>query len=159
MSTRYLNRVWYCELDLDHTEKLVLLSLADQANDDGWCWPSTALTAARCSLHQDTVWRIIEKLEAKGIVTVKRRPGQSSTYQIELPEPPTESRRLPGSNHRPRVGTPPTQSRRTTDSHSGGTIKNHQRTYDKRVQRDIEEAKLNAVPMPEHLKQLIKKTS
>lgn len=154
MSTRYLNRVWHGDLDLDHTETLVLLSLADQANDDGWCWPSTVHTATRCRLHPDTVWRIVEKLEAKGLVTVKRRPGQSSTYQLELPEPPTESR----NHHRSRVGTPPTHSRRTTDSHSGGTIKNHQITSEQ-LRAQVAEAKANAVPMPDNIRDMIRKTS
>ena len=153
MSTRYLNRVWHGDLDLDHTEKLVLLSLADQANDEGWCWPSNAHTAQRCSLHRDTVFDIISRLETKGYIEVTRRPGRSSYFRIEVPEPTVEDR-----NHlRSRAVTPTVQDRNTYGPHSTGTIKKHQRTHDERVKLDIEQAKLQAVPMPDTIRNLIAK--
>jgi len=155
VSTRYLNRVWYGELDVDHTETLVLLSLADQANDDGWCWPSNTTTGDRCRLHRDTVQEVVHRLADKGYIEITKRPGRSSYYRITLPEPTVEDR-----NHlRSRTVTPTVQDRNTYGPHSRGTIKNHQRTHDDRIRRDIEDAKLNAVPMPDNLRDLIRKSS
>lgn len=64
---------WAFEQDLPPTSKLVLLKLADNANDDGWCWPSQATLARHTSLTRETVNRHIAKLEESGHLTVKRR--------------------------------------------------------------------------------------
>ncbi|MBK6707558.1 MAG: helix-turn-helix domain-containing protein [Sphingomonadales bacterium] len=43
MSIQIMTVVW--ELDLPDSEKLALLALADNANDEGYCWPSMATLA------------------------------------------------------------------------------------------------------------------
>lgn len=45
------------------SQRFVLLSLADQANDAGHCWPSYAKTAVRCCMNRRSVMRIIQQLE------------------------------------------------------------------------------------------------
>lgn len=47
MSIKAMNWVWSLE-DLTPAQTLVLLSLADQANDEGYCWPSRDVIASRC---------------------------------------------------------------------------------------------------------------
>jgi hypothetical protein len=55
------------------SERLVLLSLADNASDQGYCWPSLATIARKSSLDRRSVIRLITRLQAKGIITVQRR--------------------------------------------------------------------------------------
>ncbi|MGP4905156.1 helix-turn-helix domain-containing protein [Psychrobacter faecalis] len=52
--------------------KLVLLKLADQANDNGLCWPSYATVAKACEVDRRTVIRHIKKLEEDGFLTIEK---------------------------------------------------------------------------------------
>lgn len=73
--------VW--ELDLPPGEKLVLLALADQANDEGTqCWPSVPTIARRSGQGDRTVRRALEHLEAKGHLTRQHRDGASTQYRV-----------------------------------------------------------------------------
>src|SRR5262249_25666727 len=59
--------------------KLVLINLADHADQDRKCWPSLRTIAARTELSRDTVIRSMRLLELKGLITVKhRREGRVS---------------------------------------------------------------------------------
>lgn len=60
----------------------MLLSLADQANDDGVCWPSVGSTARRCRLSERQVQRWIQVLVDKGLLTCTIRPGKSTVYTV-----------------------------------------------------------------------------
>lgn len=66
----------------DHTDKLVLLSLADNANDAGECYPSLTSVAKRCEISKRTAIRAIQSLAEKGHLTQISRPGRNSTYHI-----------------------------------------------------------------------------
>lgn len=72
--------VW--ELDLPDSEKLALLALADNANDEGYCWPSMATLARKCTKSDRTVQRSIQSLEEKGHLTREERPGRGVLYRI-----------------------------------------------------------------------------
>tara|TARA_B100001063_G_scaffold246739_1_gene287312 strand:+ start:5249 stop:6004 length:756 start_codon:yes stop_codon:yes gene_type:complete len=50
------------------TAKLILLKLADNANDKGECWPSLKNIAEHCEVSQKTVITNIKKLEELGYV-------------------------------------------------------------------------------------------
>lgn len=52
--------------------KLVLLKLADQANDNGLCWPSYATIASACEVDRRTVIRHIKQLEKDGFLRVEK---------------------------------------------------------------------------------------
>ena len=66
-----MGKVWR-RGDLNTTEKMVLLSLADYSNIHGHCWPAVETLALRCSVGDRQVRRIIKKLEADGLLTVKK---------------------------------------------------------------------------------------
>jgi hypothetical protein len=51
--------------------KFVLLSLADNANDEGMCWPKVQTTANRCNLSQRYTRGLIGTLERAGWLTRK----------------------------------------------------------------------------------------
>ena len=53
--------------------KLVLIKLADNANDEGRCYPSLAYIAKHCEMHRATVIRHISALSERGFVDVEHR--------------------------------------------------------------------------------------
>lgn len=73
-------QVW--TLDLPPSEKLVLLALADAANDEGHCWPSATSIAKKSSQGERTVRRAIRALEAAGHLTQRQRSGTSAIYTV-----------------------------------------------------------------------------
>ena len=68
--------------------KLVLAALADQADDDGWCWPSQAVIAERCEMGERTVRRHIATLRDLGLLTPVVRSStwgrRSNGYQLHV---------------------------------------------------------------------------
>lgn len=78
MSIALMNAVW--KADLPSTRKLVALSLADQANDSGECYPSIAMIAQRCGLSERVVHICLRDIEAQGIVKKSCRAGRSTVY-------------------------------------------------------------------------------
>lgn len=69
---------------LTPTQKLVLLSLADNANDQGECYPSIAQIAARTCLSIRAVRVAVRSLEDSGIVESAARSGTSTTYLLNV---------------------------------------------------------------------------
>jgi biotin operon repressor len=66
--------------------RLVLLSLADQMNDSGECWPSHEHTASRVGLSSKQVRRHINTLKQQGLIAVVKnknggRSGQTPIYR------------------------------------------------------------------------------
>ncbi len=70
------------ELDLSSTHKLVLLALADNANEDGVCWPSISTIARKSCLTDRCVQRAIRELVSAGIVTIREKSGHSNSYKL-----------------------------------------------------------------------------
>ena len=108
LSVKLMSVVW--ELDLPPSEKLVLLALADQANDEGrQCWPSLANIARRSGQNERTVRRALRSLEEKGHLEAIQRTGTSSQYHLH-----------PGHI------APPDKNDTNPGHHAPQTIKNHQ---------------------------------
>lgn len=64
------------------SHRLVLLFLADYANEAGECWPGVATIADRCKLGERYVQRILGDLTAAGEIEVVTRPGRSNVYRL-----------------------------------------------------------------------------
>lgn len=64
--------------------KLVLLKLADNANDKGECWPSFQTIADHCEMGRSTVKMHIKTLEEAGFLTVVERNGGASSNRFLL---------------------------------------------------------------------------
>jgi hypothetical protein len=89
--------VW--ELDLPPGEKLVLLALADQANDQGLqCWPSIPTIAHRSGQGERTVHRVIASLEKKRHLTRNLRTGLSTQYHVHPCQNGTPAKMAPLPN-------------------------------------------------------------
>ena len=55
------------------TKKLLLLMLADRANESGLCYPSQQRLADDCEMSRSTVVRNIKELEIAGFLIIKHR--------------------------------------------------------------------------------------
>jgi hypothetical protein len=80
MSIKVMTAVW--ELDLPPSEKLVLLALADWAQDDGRCWPSIAKVAAKSGVSERTVQRMLREAEKAGLLKRKENMGRGCEYTL-----------------------------------------------------------------------------
>ncbi|OIV47334.1 hypothetical protein BK025_05015 [Sodalis sp. TME1] len=115
--------------------KLVLLKLADNANDKGECWPSYQHIADHCECSKSTVRDHIDALEKAGLLVKENRTGTnngkgnvSNVYHLKLdnPMPTTSTPPVPGNGTSmptdgtpmPVGGTPPMPTGGTRISHS-----------------------------------------
>lgn len=80
MSVRVMSLVW--SLDLPDSQKIVLLALADSANDEGHCWPSMASLAKKCSKSERTIQGVIKELVEAGHLTRREVPGKGCDYYV-----------------------------------------------------------------------------
>ncbi|WP_102945692.1 helix-turn-helix domain-containing protein [Stenotrophomonas sp. VV52] len=81
MSTIIMSSCWPLQ-GLSVTQKAVLISLADQANDEGVCWPAIATIGKRCCMSARAVRTAMDHLEAVGILTRERRFNSSNVYVV-----------------------------------------------------------------------------
>jgi len=82
MSISCMNWAW--QIQLPPTEKLVLMSLADNADDLGQCYPSMKYIAKRCCVSKRTGQRILKILKQKELVSsqYRNRKDGSNTSNI-----------------------------------------------------------------------------
>ena len=125
-----MTAVWDRE-DLSSTQKLVLLSLADWANDEGLCWPSINRLAIKTSMAGRSVQRIIRDLESMGFVRRDEVIGKGNRYWISIPLTechPCHSVTPPLTECHPchSVTPPLTESHHTPDTVSPNTSITHQ---------------------------------
>lgn len=67
--------------------KVVLLILANRANEVGICWPGYTSIGDQAELHRSTVIRHINHLEKNGFIRVENRPKmQTNLYHLQTDE-------------------------------------------------------------------------
>lgn len=64
---------WAWEQRLAPGPKLILMALADAADDDGICWPSVARVSSKCCVSTRTVQRVIQEFTAIDLLIVTSR--------------------------------------------------------------------------------------
>lgn len=70
--------------------KIILIKLADQANDEGSCWPSYDSIAKTCEISKRSVITHIQKLEKQGFLRIEKRYNKdagknfSNKYHLTL---------------------------------------------------------------------------
>lgn len=94
MSVRVMTAVW--SMDLPDSDKLVLLALADCANDEGHCWPSVRSLTIKCSKSERTIQGSIKRLVDEGHLIRREVPGKGCNYTV-----------LPRSSCAPAKNAPP----------------------------------------------------
>ena len=78
MSVKVMSRVWD-ESKMASTELLLLLALADHANDYGTCYPGIEHLAHKTRKSERQVKRLLVKLEAAGELFIPHRNGGRET--------------------------------------------------------------------------------
>lgn len=96
MSILMLNQVMnLSRLQVTPNEKLVLLVLADKADENGHCWPGVLYLSTKSCLSPRTVLRLLKGFRNKGwLKRNRRRKGYrrtSNEYWLELPHSVTVS--------------------------------------------------------------------
>ena len=107
MSTIIMSACWPLQ-DMSGPQKAVLISLADNANDEGFCWPSVARISERTCLAERTVQAAIKWLTLAGILSVRERMGRSTMYTL------TPAAYAPPQQVRPAADAPPPPQERHT---------------------------------------------
>ena len=101
MSMKLMVEVFHTEVG-NPMHKLVLLKLADNANDNGECYPSYQHIAKQCEINKSTAMRAIEALCKKGLLLKQPRyliGGKEQTsnfYVIVLPSLSGSGTKQPG---------------------------------------------------------------
>lgn len=104
MSISAMNWAW--GLDVPTGEKIVLLALADRANDDGECWPGYASMAEKCSMSERNVMRIVVALEEKNLLKIDHRKNpennrqKTNVYHLNIEQKPGDTM-SPGNVQKP----------------------------------------------------------
>lgn len=100
MSMRLMVQAMNCEVG-NPARKLVLLKLADNANDDGICFPSYQYIADKCEMSKRSAISHIDDLIKMGFVTKKARKnkdGSSANLYLLHLEQGSEKSALGGEN-------------------------------------------------------------
>lgn len=71
MSVKVMNAVW--DLQVSLAEKMVLMAIADAADDKGYAWPSFAHLERRCCMSRRSVIRCVNTLVELGVLTKESR--------------------------------------------------------------------------------------
>ena len=112
MSTILMAACWPLQ-GMSPAQKSVLISLADQANDDGVCWPGISTIARRTCLSERAVQDAIAWLQTVGVVFREYRINSSTSYTItpgnfKPAAAPAKRKRATGADAAPGAnGAPP----------------------------------------------------
>ena len=83
MSIKLMSEIWdNQDPQLTGSKLVIMLCLADHANDNGECWPSIARIAERARIAPANVTRHIKELEAAGYLIVTRTSGTHNIYVV-----------------------------------------------------------------------------
>ena len=81
MSIKVATKIWTLR-GFNPAQRLVLVKLADIADDDGVCWPSVPRLAADCELSERTVQAALTWAEKRHLLTRSMREGRSTIYRL-----------------------------------------------------------------------------
>ncbi len=72
----------WMQRDISSTQKIILLTLADRANEYCKCFPSVKRIETDTCLDKKAIYRAISALEKKGLISIERREGLASVYTL-----------------------------------------------------------------------------
>ena len=84
MSIRVMTSVWDDARTQAHSELLVLLALADWANDERHCWPTISALAAKARLSERAVQQILGRLTATSRIRRIQGGGRGRPNQYQV---------------------------------------------------------------------------
>jgi len=85
VSVKAISWAWE-QQGLTHCEKLVLLALADHADDEGFCWPGVTRVAKKCGMSERGVRGAIKSMASvkHSLISIQRRFGNGGVQQSNL---------------------------------------------------------------------------
>ena len=101
MSVRAM--AWAWEQDLAEGDKLLLMALADHADDEGKCWPGQESLGRKIGRSERTVRERLKRLESLGMITRNPRYNgkghrSSDVILLHLAQPDSYRQNLPAAN-------------------------------------------------------------
>lgn len=104
---------WAFEQNLPANEKVLLLSIADYCDDDGWCFPSQEVLAEKASMSVATVRRLTTKLVERELLQFELRYSHTTGYRtsngyrlpLNLSDRPTAHRSTVSGRREPSVNS------------------------------------------------------
>lgn len=116
---------WAWQQKVSATQKLVLLSLADRADENSHCYPSTSRLVNDTGLYRETIFDAIKSLEELKLLSVTRALGKGNKFTLlgvtdrhETSSKNNTSREKPTSSEKP---TPTSSEKPTTQSVNADT--------------------------------------
>lgn len=110
MSIKVMSWVWD-HSDASGSELLLLLAIADQANDDGRdAWPSIKTLAQRTRLDERTVRRVLKRLARSGHIIVRPGGGRRSNHYDVIMTRQTDELSTPLADRHPGQNATPGRS-------------------------------------------------
>lgn len=82
MSIKVMSQVWDKSRHKG-SELLLLIAIADNAADDGFCWPGQVYLAGKIRMDKSSVIRLTKKLEASGELFVARSRRKGNKYIVK----------------------------------------------------------------------------
>jgi uncharacterized protein YjbJ (UPF0337 family) len=79
MAWQISKRIWDHGQRIKQSDKLMLLALAEHADTDSICWPGLETLRKMVGVNKRSAIRIIEKLEAIGVIYVQHRRGRGNS--------------------------------------------------------------------------------
>ncbi len=175
MSIAWMTRVFASPEPTQATERLMLLALADNANDQGVCWPSMNTLRLKCALKTIRgAEKVVARLEKSGFVERELRDGKTTVYHLksgrlepdERMEKPVDksqtperadggfSGRLPNARTGVKTGTPEQPDGGPPNAGTGEPSKNHHkegRQANARARGDVDNLDGSSVREPGEL--------
>ena len=144
MSTKYLFPALAIEDGITAHEKLVLIALADMADDDGICWPAMKKVAKKSLCSKRTAQRAIGRFEDMQILSKTERPKEqkrndSNLYQLDFMA-------LIHMTNSVLKGDTVSPSGRQGDTHRGDTVSPSGRQGDTQVGDTVSPETINKEP-------------
>jgi predicted transcriptional regulator len=89
MSVKLMAMVW--DMDMKAVDKIILLALADYADDDGVCWPKQGTVAIKTGVTRQTVNQKMKQMEESGLLEKKDGktillPVKEADRKVRLPD-------------------------------------------------------------------------
>lgn len=141
MSIKVITHVW------EHSQQrgsalLMLLAIADNANEDGEAWPSIPTLAHKCRMTERNAQMLIHRLEAAGELTVQhRRRGEKNETNLFTIAVPWRKTAPEGRKGLVKAASPPGESGFTIPGESGFTTLVKTASPDPSIEPSIEPSK------------------
>ncbi len=89
VSIKIMTAIWE-HSDREGSQLLMLLAMADHANDEGVCWPSVETLARKCRIKKRQTQYLLNDLEKSGAIKRLHMGGgrrKTTTYRVHSPAP------------------------------------------------------------------------